>query len=67
MRRVHPNFNLTDESADDRPSCFVLVGFHWTDARRAILSFQLKSQNVDSCREMLQGRLWIVIAQLSEI
>lgn len=69
VRGVHPNFDLPDEGADDRPFRLSLVIFHREDlnVRRAILSFQLKGQNVDRSREMVQRRPRIVIAQLGEV
>ena len=69
MRRVHPNFDLPNEGADDRPSRLVLVVLRrGVDAcRGTILSFQLKGQNVDCSREMFQRHARVVIAQLGEV
>lgn len=67
MRRVHPYLDLPDERADDRPPRLILVGFHRNGGGRTVLPFQLKRQNVDGGREMLQRRLRVVIAQLGEI
>lgn len=55
MRRVHPNFDLANEGADDRPSRLVLVVFRrrvGVCRHRTVLSFQLKGQNVDRSGEM---------------
>ena len=69
MRRVHPNFDLSNEGADDRPSRILIVVFRRrVDVScRTILSFQLKGQNVDRGREMFQRQARIVIAQLGEV